>query len=120
MTPTTIFLAIVGSSAFSAAVTAWFAKRRTVAEIESMNVATAERVVSMVSGQFDALSIEVKRLTERVRDLEQRLTASDKERSQLIVRVEKLHAHIDTLEALMREHQIEPPPRPRSTEDTRP
>jgi chromosome segregation ATPase len=108
-----VVAAILGSSALATLITMWFSRRKLAAEVDSLEVQTATRVVELVSEQLRAMGLEIERLALKVIDLERRLNESDTDRHLLRAHIERLHTHIDALELLMRREGIDPPPRPR-------
>lgn len=120
-----IVAAILASSALTAGVSAVLVRRKTKAEVgkldaetRSIAVEAAERAVRITTDRMEAMAVELERLGIKVLELEQRLHDSDNERERLRRQVERLHRHIDSLEAQMRAGGIDPPPRPRSSEET--
>lgn len=105
---------VLGSSVLASLITGWFLRRSRAAEVESLQVTTAAKVVALTAGQFDEFAKEISELKLQVLDLERRLNESDTDREFLRRQLGDLHDHIDELEAQMRKHGIDPPPRPRT------
>ena len=120
-----IVAAALGSGVLGSWVTAFYSRRKTAASATSIISAAAASVVETVGRENARLIARVDRLENDVVALKVALEAADHEgdrlRSrvgELSGRVEALHAHIDTLEALMTAQGMTPPPRPRAPEST--
>lgn len=118
-----IVAAALGSGAVGSWVTAWASRRKTAASATSIISAAAASVVETVGRENARLIARVDRLETDVVGLKAKLQEADHEGDRLRTRVgelsgrvEALHAHIDTLEALMTASGLTPPPRPRAPE----
>lgn len=86
--------------------TGWFARRKAKAEATDLIADAAASVTQ-------TMRAEIERLTERIADLERRVSESDREGARLRRKLAALHRHVDQLEAIMTAAGLEPPERPR-------